>query len=67
MDIPLIQEEINELRMAWVLADRRMEVAMKMIAVEPVAALTNIDIAIQTCNHIKSRLDAVKMGMNNGT
>ena len=60
MDIPLIQEKLNEIRMAWTLADRRMEVAQKIIAVEPEGALTNINIAIETCNHIKSRLVSLK-------
>ena len=60
MDIPIIQEELNEMRMAWILADRRMEVAQKIAAIEPEGALTNINIAIETINHIKSRLVSLK-------
>ena len=60
MDIPLIQAELNELRQAWVLADRKLEVAQKIAAIEPEVTLTNINIAIETINHIKSRLVFLK-------
>ena len=60
MDIPLIQAELNELRQAWVLADRKLEVAQKIAAIEPEVTLTNINIAIETINHMKSRLVYLK-------
>ena len=60
MDIPLIQAELNELRQAWVLADRKLEVAQKIAAIEPEVTLTNINIAIETINHMKSRLVSLK-------
>ena len=60
MDIQQIQEELNELRQAWVLADRKLEVAQKIAAIEPEVTLTNINIAIETINHIKSRLVSLK-------
>jgi len=37
-----------------------MEVAQKIVAVEPEGALTNINIAIETINHMKSRLVSLK-------
>ena len=66
MDIPLIQEELNEIRQANDSARQRLWVACQLITMSPISARTEIELAIETINRVKSRLEAVKIGMADG-
>jgi hypothetical protein len=66
MDIPIIQNELSNIGVTAVLIRQRIEQAQGCLGIGDVAANTEIDLAIEACKRVKSRLEAVKIGMGNG-
>ena len=64
MDVPMLQNELADTADVSTLIRKRVEVAMKMLALGDTAAKTNIDLAIQVCDRVKHELIAEREKMS---
>ena len=66
MDIPQIQEELSEIRQAFDAARARMWQAQQGMALNPISAKTDIELAVENIKRNLPRLTTLLKEMENG-
>ena len=67
MDVQQIQNELGEIATVSLLISKRIEQAQGCLGLGDISARTELELATEACNRVKSRLEAVRIGMWNGT